>query len=262
VHDLRVLATQTKFAVITTLRTQRVVVFSIVFPVVLLVLFNSIFTHGSNRTTHFSGGLITTAAYFTAGMAAYAIMLQTFTSLAITMTTQRESGQLKRLRGTPVPSWTFIAAWVLRAVILVAAIVIVMFAIGVLAYNVKLDAAGVVGIAVYTVAGTASLAALGIAVSIVCSSVDMASTVGPFTAVILSFISGVFIPVSSLPHWLTTLGKVFPLAHLAIGLQSAVATDASGTGLTGANIAVLAAWGIAGILVSARFFRWEPQARG
>jgi ABC-2 type transport system permease protein len=161
-----------------------------------------------------------------------------------------------------VPSWTFIAAWVLRAVILVAAIVIVMFAIGVLAYNVKLDAAGVVGIAVYTVAGTASLAALGIAVSIVCSSVDMASTVGPFTAVILSFISGVFIPVSSLPHWLTTLGKVFPLAHLAIGLQSAVATDASGTGLTGANIAVLAAWGIAGILVSARSFRWEPQARG
>ena len=54
-------------------------------------------------------------AYFTAGIAAYAIILQTFTSLAISLTTQRETGQLKRLRGTPMPAWTFIAAQIIRS---------------------------------------------------------------------------------------------------------------------------------------------------
>jgi ABC-2 type transport system permease protein len=259
-RNLRILATQTRFALITALRTQRVIVFSMVFPVVLLVMFNSIFTHGSNRTTHFAGGLITTAAYFTAGMAAYAIMLQTFTTLAISVTSQRESGQLKRLRGTPMPSWTFIAAYVLRAVVLVAAMVLVLFAIGVLAFGVTLRGEGVLGIVVYTLIGTASLASLGIAVTIVCPSADVASTLGPFVAVILSFISGVFIPVASLPDWLTTVGKVFPLSHLTIGLQRAVETGTAGTGLTGADVGVLLAWGFAGILVSSRLFRWEPQA--
>jgi ABC-2 type transport system permease protein len=261
-HNVQILGTQTKFALITAMRNQRVIVFSIVFPVVLLVLFNSIFAHGANRTTHFSGGLITTAAYFTAGLAAYAIMLQTFTSLAITVTTQRESGQLKRLRGTPMPSWTFVAAYLLRAVVFVAVMVTVLFAIGVIAFGVKLRAGGVLGIVVYTIVGTAAMASLGIAVTIVCSTADMASTVGPFAAVMLSFISGVFIPVSSLPHWLNTIGKVFPLSHLTIGLQRAVATGVHGYGVTAADLGILAAWGLAGLIVSARFFRWEPQSRG
>ena len=261
-RSLRILATQTRFALITALRTQRVIVFSIVFPVVLLVLFNSIFTNGTNRTTQFSGGEITTTAYFTAGLAAYAILLQTFTTLSISVTTQRESGQLKRLRGTPMPSWTFMAAYLLRAVVFVTVMVIALFAIGVIAFSVHLRAAGVVGIVVYTLVGTASLAALGIAVTIVCPTADMASTVGPFVAVMLSFISGVFIPVASLPQWLNTIGKIFPLSHLTIGLQRAVATGVYGTGLTGTDLAILAAWGLAGLIVSARFFRWEPQGRG
>ena len=55
-------------------------------------------------------------------------------------------------------------------------------------------------------------------------------------------------------------GRVFPLAHLAESLQRAVADPSLGTGLTGENVAVLAAWGIAGLIVAARGFRWEPQA--
>ena len=48
-------------------------------------------------------------AYFTAGIIAYATALSTFTTLAMVLTTQRESGQLKRFRGTPMPPWTFVA---------------------------------------------------------------------------------------------------------------------------------------------------------
>ncbi len=261
-RSLRILGSQTRYALITSLRTQRVLVFGILFPVVLLLLFNAIFAQGTNRVTHFNGLTIATKSYYTAGMAAYAIMLQTFSALVITVTTQRETGQLKRLRGTPMPSWTFIAAYVLRSIVFVFAIVIVLFAIGVLAFDVKLHSHSLLGIIVYSALGTAALASLGIAVTIICSSAEMASTVGPFTAVMLAFISGVFIPVAVLPNWLDTIGKIFPLSHLAQGLQRSVAIGVHGTGIGASDVVILAAWGLVGIGLAAWKFRWEPQGRG
>lgn len=257
------LVTQTRYALITASRNKNVLVFGVLFPVLLLVLFNSIFAHGKNASTVVEGHSIATKAYYTAGLAAYAIMLQTFTSIAITVTTQRESGQLKRLRGTPMPPWTFIAANVLRSVVLVLAMVCVLFLIGVLAFGVHLHGAGVLGMLIYTAVGIAALSTLGLAITIVCSSTESASAVGPFAAVILSFISGAFIPISVLPSWLQTVGKVFPLSHLATGLQRGVATGATGTGLTASDIGILLAWALAGLAVAAWGFRWEPQsARG
>ena len=66
-----------------------------------------------------------------------------------------------------------------------------------------------------------------------------------------------FIPTDQLPDALVQVGKVFPLAHLASGLQAAF--DQGGLHLSGENLAVLALWGGIGILVAARSFRWEPR---
>jgi ABC-2 type transport system permease protein len=261
-RDLRILLVQTRYSLVAATRNPRVMVFGTVFPVVLLVLFNSIFIKGGDQTLSFAGGRIDATAYFTAGLSAYAIMLQTFTSICVAVTSQRESGQLKRLRGTPMRPWTFVAAQVLRALVLVVVMVTALFLIGVVGYGVHLRAEGVVGIAVYVVLGTATLTTLGLAITIFTPTPDAASTVGPFTAVILSFISGVFIPVSSLPHWLESIGKVFPLYHLAQGLQRTVATG-TGTGITGSNVLALVGWTAVGLVVAVRRFRWEPQsARG
>ena len=234
--------------------------FGIVFPIFLLVLFEEVFVRGGNHNTRVGGQVISTAAYYTAGLAAYAIMLQTFTSLAITVTTQRETGQLKRLRGTPMPAWSFIGAYVLRAVAFTVAMVLAVFLIGTLAFNVHLHPAGVLGLAVYVALGTIALSALGLAVTIVCKSAETASTVGPFAAVILSFISGVFIPLTALPTWLADVGKVFPLAHLAAGMQRGLVQGATGAGFNGADLGILAGWAVVGFVMAARGFRWEPQA--
>lgn len=258
--DLRILAVQTRFALVGTMRNPRVLVFNVALPIFLLVLFEAVFTRGGNRTTHVAGELISTKAYYVAGLAAYAVMLQTFTSLAIIVTTQRESGQLKRLRGTPMPAWSFIGAYVLRSVALVVAMVLVVFLIGTLAFGVHLHSAGVLGGVVYVALATVAFSALGLAATIVCKTTESASAVGPFAAIILSFISGAFIPISVLPGWLATVGKVFPLAHLAAGLQRGLAQGATGTGLTAADLEILAAWAAAGLLLAVRGFRWEPQA--
>jgi len=258
--DLRILAVQTRFALVGARRNPRVLVFNIALPIFLLVLFEGVFTGAGNRTTHVAGELISTKAYYVAGLAAYAVMLQTFTSLAITVTTQRETGQLKRLRGTPMPAWSFIGAYVLRSVALVVAMVLVVLLIGTLAFGVHLHAAGVLGLMVYVALATIAFSALGIAATIVCRTTESAGVVGPFTAIILSFISGVFVPLSVLPGWLATVGKVFPLSHLAVGMQRGLAQGATGTGLTAADLGILALWALAGLVLAARGFRWEPQA--
>jgi len=241
-------------------RNPRVLIFTVVFPVVLLVLFASVFGDASDAIT-ISGARVPTDAYFTAGIAAYAIMMSSFSTLAIALTSQRESGQLKRMRGTPLPAWTFIASQVLRAIVLVAAMTLVLFLIGWLAFDVAMTAEGVLGIVCYAALGTAAFAALGVALTAVMPTAEAASTIAPFTSVLLGFISGVWIPVDTLPDWLEEIGRIFPLAPLAEGLQRAVADPSVGTGLTGENVAVLAAWGLAGLVVAARGFRWEPQAR-
>ena len=109
-------------------------------------------------------------------------------------------------------------------------------------------------------AATVTFAALGLAVTRVCATPETASTIGPFSAVILSFVSGAFIPLEALPNWLRTVGKVFPLEHLAIGMQRGLIAGATGTGITAFDMAVLGAWAAAGLVGASLFFRWEPRS--
>lgn len=138
--------------------------------------------------------------------------------------------------------------------------VVVIALIGHFAFEVEIPGERLVTLAIYVLLGTATMCTLGIALTVVSPTADAASTIAPFGAVLLAFISGVFIPVSELPGWLEEVGKVFPLAHLAEGLQTAFVDGASGTGLAAANVAVIALWGAAGLLIAARAFKWEPQA--
>jgi ABC-type Mn2+/Zn2+ transport system ATPase subunit len=199
-----------------------------------------------------------TTHYFTAGMIAYAIALQGFTQLAISVTTLRETGQLKRLRGTPMPTWTFMVAQVLRVLAFTVFMVVLLLAIGVIAFGVKIPAEGVLPLVVYVALGTAAMVTLGLAATVIFNSADAASSAAPFIAVMLSFVSGVFLSVTLLPNWLESVGRVFPLYHLAEGLQRSL-VPGGGSGLNGTNVAVLAAWGLGGLVFAARRFRWESQ---
>jgi len=260
--DIGLILRQTRYWLTATFRTPRAVVFSLIFPALLLVMFNSIFVGGDDTAKLAGGEEIEAKAYFTAGMLAYAIMLTSFTQLLMVLTTQRESGELKRYRGTPAPAWTFIASFAMRSVVLVAMMTVVLLGIAHFAYDVPISADGAVGLVVYIVLGTATMCSLGIGLTAVVDSAEAASSIGPFSAVILSFISGIFVPVDQLPSWLEEIARVFPLYHLADGLQRALGLG-GGTGLESTDVAVLAAWALAGGAVALRSFRWEPQtARG
>src|SRR5947209_14920950 len=111
-------------------RNARAILFTIAFPIILYVLFATVFAKKGNSTTSFHGTQIKTDAYFLAGMIAYAIMMSAFSTICISLTTQRESGLLKRFRGTPLAPWAFIAAQVVRSILLTIVEVVALLIIG------------------------------------------------------------------------------------------------------------------------------------
>jgi len=255
VSDIALAAAQTRYALRGFLRNPRALIFTVIMPVFLLLLLSAIF-HG---TTRFAGLSVPAASYYTASIVAYQIMTAGFSSLLISVTTAREGGLLKRFRGTPMPSWVYLVAEIGRTIAVAVVTVAVLTAVGVLFYHVRLSGHMLVGLTVYVVVGTGCFCALSLALARICTTIDSASAIGPFSTVVLSFLSGVFVPVAIMPTWLLDIGKVFPLEHLARGLQTAFLLPGS-TGITAANLGVITAWGAGGLLVAVRTFRWEPLA--
>ena len=253
--ELRLVAVQTRFQLTGIARNRRAVVLSVVFPIVLLVLFNSIFVSGSD-TVDLAGTRVPGHAYVTGAMLAYAILLSGFTQLGIALVNQRESGQLKRLRGTPVPAWTFIVATALRAVVMVSLMAVVLLLIGRVAYRVSISGEALAETVLYVVVGTATMCSLAVAATAIAADVDSAGAALPLAAVVLSLISGIFVPVDQLPTWLEDIGKVFPVYHLAAGLQTALGE--AGATFHAGDVAVLCIWALGGIVFASRRFRWEP----
>jgi ABC-2 type transport system permease protein len=255
--DLTLVGAQTRFELRGFLRNPQALIFTILMPLCLLLLFNAIF----NGDTTFLGRRASVAAYYTGAIVSYQVMLTGFGTLLISVTTVRESGVLKRYRGTPMPSWVFLAAEIGRTIVTVAATVTVLVLVGAVIYHVNLSIETVIGLVVYVMVGTASFCTLGLAATRFCRTADAAGSIGPFLTVILAFFSGVFIPVAIIPDWLLDVGKVFPLEHLARGLETAFVVPRS-TGITGVDVGVILIWGIAAFVFAVRTFRWEPLAAG
>ncbi len=237
-------------------RNSRALLFTVVMPVILLVLFNSIFS----GTTEFNGAHVQMVNYYTPGIIAYSIMLSGYSGLLVSVVTARERGILKRFRGTPMPTWVYLGSLVGQQMVVIGGTVALLVGIAVAFYHLHLHPGLVVGLVVYTLVGTATMCSIGLALTTVATTADSASAIGPFSTVALGFISGVFIPVAIMPAWLVDVGKVFPLAHLANGLQRGF-TEPRSTGINAADLAVLAVWGVAAAAVALRTFRWDPQGR-
>jgi ABC-2 type transport system permease protein len=248
---------QTRFALRGYLRDSNALVFSALFPIVLLLLFNAIF----KGNTQFNGRNVPSGAYYTASIISYVVTLVSFGSLLSRITTARERGLLKRFRGTPMPSWVYLVSEIGRTVVVVFVTVGLLVVVGAIFYRVHLSVQLLVGLIVYVALGVSCFCSMALALSGVCKTADSAQAIGPLAATILSFLSGVFIPTFLMPTWLVDVGKVFPLEHTARGLQSAFLLKGS-TGIDGLDIGVLVAWAVFGLVFASRNFRWEARGAG
>ena len=109
--------------------------FTFVFPLMFLVIFTALL--GSGEVDFGHGIVLDQATYFVAAMAAFGVITATYTNIAISVTFQRDQGILKRLRGTPLPSWAYLTARVLHSMLVALVLVVITLVFGKVAYGTR-----------------------------------------------------------------------------------------------------------------------------
>jgi len=238
------------------LRNKESVFWTLAMPVVFLVIFCSVFQH---QNVAVSGGRIDEPVYYVPGIIAYGLIAATFTNLGVSVVRYREAGIYKRRRATPVSATALIAARALVAALSALAITVVLLVIGWAAFGAHIPGRTGPAFLLDVIVGAVVFCCLGFAVASVVKKADAAQPVILGIILPLCFISGVFIPILELPHWLIDVGKIFPVHALADALLSAYNPHTVGSGLNWVDLAVLAGWGVAALVVAARRFSWLPR---
>jgi ABC-2 type transport system permease protein len=243
VHELR--AQQLLFW-----RNREAAFFSFLFPIILLVLLGSVY--GDDEIEGVSG-----ATFLLAGLIGYGVAATAFASLAITLVVRREAGLLKRVRGTPLSPATYLAAVIASTVIVIALQAAAQVLIGRFLLEADWPASPASFVAVLVI-GAASFAALGLAVTTLVRTGEGSSAVVNAIYLPMAFISGAFFSPRDLPRFLEVLSEALPLTYLLRLIRSTFIEGETLTSSPGALAAVLV-WGLFGLVVAARMFRWEPR---
>lgn len=236
-------------------RNPASVFFTVMFPVIVFLILAVVF---NGETVDVRGGVEATTYYVPAIMS-LSIISATMQTLAMTLVIAREDGRLKRGRGTPMPPWVFIAGRVGNSIVVALMMLVLLAAIGGVLYGVSVPWERLPEILLTLVVGAASFCCLGIALTAAIPSQDAAAAIVNALLLPLYFLSGVFIPEDQLPNGVITFADLFPVRHFFDAFFDAY-VPAGGPAVSWDNLAVVAAWGIAGLLLAIRFFRWTPKS--
>ncbi len=229
--------------------------FTLLLPIVFLVIFAGIF----KGTTIVEGRRINITTFYVPGIMTLGIISASFVNLTQAVVTQRESGELKRLRGTPVPTSFVIGSRAAVGVVVAVVMSTLLLLIGRVAYNVPLPHSTALGLVIAVVVGAASFVCIAFAVSTRINTADAAAPTTNLAVLPLYFISGVFVPEGQIPKFLRDVAGVFPIKHLAQAVREPI-VHTHGAGISATNLLIVAAWGIAALLIAARTFQFSPHA--
>jgi ABC-2 type transport system permease protein len=231
-------------------RSRESAVFTFIFPLLLFVLLGSVYS-GRIYGVPASQALL-------AALLAYGCVMVAFAGLAITLVIRREQSLLKRLRATPLPPPTLLVALLGSTLIVFALETVALFLLGRAVFGTPFpDRIG--SIAAVVVIGVVCFAALGIGLSGLVRSAEGSSAVVNLIVLPMAFLTGAFGPTNHYPRVLRAIGDVLPLKYL-VDLMNAVYLHHHAIWSKPGALGVLAAWGVAGLVLAALKFRWEPVA--
>ena len=244
----------------TFMRQRESVVFTLLFPVLLLFIFGSVFKGKVSNEVSFS-------QYFLAGMIASALVNTGFQQLAIMIPIERDFGTLKRLRGTPMSLSSYFIGKIISVVFSMFVQIILLLIFGITLFHLHLPSTPEkwVRLLILTLLGTLTATILGIAFSAVPKTGKGASAVVSPIVIILQFFSGVFFVFTTLPHWMQQFAAIFPLKWLTQGMRSVFLPDsfagqeAAHSWEIGRTYGILLIWLILGTAFALRKFKWNKE---
>jgi ABC-2 type transport system permease protein len=254
VNALRLTAIQFRYVNKAFWRNPASAFFTFAFPLMFLVIFTALLGH---YTVQLGTRTVDTSTYYVASMASFAAITACFNNIAIGVSFQREEGVLKRTNGTPLPAASFIGARILHAVFIAVLLVVITAAFGRALYHASIPTGlPLLRFAIAVLVGSATFCALGMAITAVIPNADAAGPIVNAVILPVMFLSGIFIAFgNNTPDWILWVARVFPVRHYALSMQAGFL----GTPFNWIDVLVVAAWGVAGLLLAVRFFSWEPR---
>jgi ABC-2 type transport system permease protein len=229
--------------------------FTFAFPLMFLVIFTALLGH---FTVRIGTRTVNSSTYYVASMGAFAVITACFNNIASALTYQREMGILKRTHGTPLPSAAFLGARIIHAMLVAVVLVVITSAFGRVFYDAAVPTGTtLLRFLVVLVVGAAAFCALGLAITAVIPNADASAAIVNAAIMPLLFLSGIFIAFgNSTPAWILWVARIFPVRHFVLGMEAGfLATAFSWT-----DVLIVAAWGLAGLLLAVRYFSWEPKS--
>ncbi|CAB4590785.1 unannotated protein [freshwater metagenome] len=239
-------------------RQRESVVFTLLFPLILLAIFGSVFNEKIAPGVTFS-------QYFVAGMIASALVNTGFQQIAIFIPIERDLGALKRLRGTPMPAVSYFIGKAILVTFSMLLQVLLLLVAGIAFFGVELPREASKWLLFFALLTLGSVVStiLGVAFSSVPKSARGASAIVSPVVIVLQFFSGVFFIFTDLPQWMQQVAAIFPLKWLTQGMRSVFLPDSFavrevvGNWETGRTFAIIGAWLIVGTILAIRTFRWD-----
>jgi ABC-2 type transport system permease protein len=231
-------------------RSRELAFFTFLLPVILFLLLG--FAYGDDELNGVKG-----SDYLLTGTLGYGVVATAFAGLTIVLVIRREDGILKRLRSTPLPAPVYLTAVLATTMLafLVQAVFIVV--VGMTAFGASFPS-HVVSLVLSLILGTATFAALGVGLTGLVKRAEGASAVVNAIYFPMLFLSGAFFERDTFPGFLQAVADVLPLTYF-IDLVFGVVYEGDQIWDRLDDVAVLAAWGLAGALLAARRFRWTPS---
>ncbi len=236
-------------------RSREAAVFIFIFPLLLYTLLGSVYSDEID----INGVSVPSADILLAGMFGYGAANTAFGGLAIILVGRREAGILKRLRATPLPPVTYIAAVLVSTLAVFALQAVALVLLGRLVFDASAPA-NWLGFAGAVVLGVACFAGLGVGAASLIRSAEGVSAVVNVVLLPMAFLSGSFGPREEYPAFLNAIADVLPLTYF-LDIVNGVYLDGESLFADPTALAIVVAWGAAGLAIALRRFSWMPRER-
>ena len=187
-------------------------------------------------------------------LASVLIAVSSVLSLVTIISIYREGGILKRLRATPLRPQTILTAHVIVKLMFTAATLALMVLAGKRYYPVGFH----VPFFSFTIAlliSTWSILSIGFLIASIVPTARFAQPIGAVILYPMIAVSGLFVPVESLPPALHAMARVVPLTYTVSLLEGIWKGDAWSTHV--GDVAALAVVFVVCTALSTKVFRWE-----
>jgi ABC-2 type transport system permease protein len=254
-RDLRLIAHQVRYEQIAFWRNRFGALFTVGFSTVFLILLGA--SAGKSRVSYLNN--IRLIAYYVPGFIAYGVMAACFTTLAISLVVRRETGLMKRLRLSPLPTWVLLGSIFVSTLIVALVQVVLLLTIGHVLYHVQLPQAWL-ALLVTLAVGVLSFASMGAAMS---TLVPNEETAGPATSIVffvLLFLSGLWFPLDP-KSGLSKLADYFPIRHFISAVRAPFEFTKGASPWAWHDLIVVAIWGVLAAALAARRFDWAPRRK-